>query len=70
MAKGDFAGMASEITDEMIDVLAITGKPDDAVDEIKQRYGGRVDRVYFYNIGTTPLAEQGRQRELISALSS
>ena len=70
MAKGDMAGMASEITDEMVETFAITGKSDDAADEIKRRYAGRADRVYFYNIGATPLAYDGRQRELIAALSS
>ncbi len=70
MSNGDMAGMADEITDEMVETFAITGKPDDAVDEIKRRYGGRADRVYFYNIFATPLADEGRQRELITALSS
>jgi hypothetical protein len=70
MAKGDMAGMPAEITDEMVATYAVTGKPDDAADEIKRRYGGRADRVYFYNIGATPLADEGRQRELIAALSS
>jgi len=70
MAKGDMAGMAEEITDEMVDTFAITGKPDDAADEIKRRYGSRADRVYFYNIFATPLREEGAQRELIAALSS
>jgi hypothetical protein len=70
MAKGDLGGMASEITDEMIETFAVTGKPDDVADEVKRRYGSRADRVYFYNIFATPLAEEGRQRELITALSS
>jgi probable F420-dependent oxidoreductase len=70
MAKGDMAGMAAEITDEMVDALAITGKVDDAVDEIKRRYSSRADRIYFYNLFATPLADEARQRELIAALSS
>lgn len=70
MAKGDMAGMPAEITDEMVSTLAITGTPDDAVDEIKRRYAGRVDRIYFYNLFATPLADESRQREFIAALSS
>ena len=70
MSKGDISGMADEITDEMVHTIAVTGKPDDVVDEVKKRYGGRADRVYFYNIFATPLADDGRQRELIAALSS
>lgn len=70
MAKGDMSGMADEITDEMVETLAVTGKVDDAVDEIKRRYTGRADRIYFYDLFATPLADEGRQRELIAALSS
>jgi probable F420-dependent oxidoreductase len=70
MSKGDLAGMADEITDEMVAELAITGKPDVVADEVKRRYGGRADRVYFYNLFATPLANDGAQRELIAALSS
>jgi probable F420-dependent oxidoreductase len=70
MAKGDLAGMASEITDEMVATFAITGKADDLADEVKRRYEGRADRIYFYNLFATPLADVARQRELISSLSS
>ena len=70
MAKGDMASMPDEITDEMVATFAVTGKTDDAVDEIKRRYAGRADRIYFYNLFATPLGDEGRQRELISALSS
>ena len=70
MAKGDLAGMADEITDEMIETFAVTGKADGVVDEIRRRYEGRADRLYFYNLFATPLADEPRQRELINALSS
>ncbi len=69
MSKGDLGGMASEITDEMVATFAVMGKLDDVADEVKRRYGGRADRVYFYNLFATPLADEGRQRELIAALS-
>ena len=48
-AKGDWAGMASEITDEMLEVYAVTGTWDDIGDKIKKRYQGLLDRVAFYN---------------------
>jgi probable F420-dependent oxidoreductase len=70
MAKGDLAGMASEITDEMVATFAVTGSTDDVADEIRRRYEGRADRVYFYNLFATPLSDEDRQRELISSLSS
>jgi hypothetical protein len=69
MAKGDMAGMADEITDEMIDVFAMTGPVDEVADKIKAKYSGRADRIFFYNIGSTALADEGRQRELSAAVS-
>jgi probable F420-dependent oxidoreductase len=69
MAKGDMAGMADEITDEMIETFAMTGPVDDLPAKIEKKYGGRADRIFFYNIGSTALADEGRQRELIAAVS-
>ncbi len=46
--RGDWTAMASEITDEMLDVYAITGRRDDIVDKIKKRYDGYLDRFGFY----------------------
>lgn len=48
-AKGDWTGMASEISDEMLDVYAVTGTWDDIGDKVKKRYEGLLDRVAFYN---------------------
>jgi probable F420-dependent oxidoreductase len=47
-AKGDWAGMASEITDEMLDVYAVSGTFDEIGEKVKQRYEGLLDRVAFY----------------------
>jgi probable F420-dependent oxidoreductase len=47
-AKGDWGGMAKEITDEMLDVYALTGTWDDIADKVKARYDGLLDRVAFY----------------------
>ncbi|HYB91604.1 MAG TPA: TIGR03617 family F420-dependent LLM class oxidoreductase [Candidatus Binataceae bacterium] len=47
-AKGDWGGMASEITDEMLDVFAVTGTYDDIADKVMERYDGLLDRVAFY----------------------
>lgn len=47
-AKGDWAGMAKEITDEMLETYALAGTFDDIGDKIKARYEGLVDRVAFY----------------------
>jgi probable F420-dependent oxidoreductase len=51
-AKGDWAGMASEITDEMLEVYAVAGTYEEIADKVKAKYDGILDRVAFY----TPFA--------------
>lgn len=69
MAKMDFAAMAGEITEEMLDAFAIVADPDDVVDRIRQRYQGIADRVYLYNVFASIYADdEGRLREVIGAL--
>jgi probable F420-dependent oxidoreductase len=47
-AKGDWAGMANEITDEMLDVYSVAGTFDEIGAKIRTRYDGLLDRVAFY----------------------
>jgi probable F420-dependent oxidoreductase len=47
-AKGDWAGMAQEITDEMLDTYAVSGTFDDIGEKVRKRYAGLLDRVAFY----------------------
>jgi probable F420-dependent oxidoreductase len=47
-AKGDWSGMANEITDEMLDVYAVAGTFDEIGAKIEARYDGLLDRVAFY----------------------
>jgi probable F420-dependent oxidoreductase len=47
-AKGDWGGMAKEITDEMLDLYSVTGNYEDIGDKVKKRYEGLLDRVAFY----------------------
>ncbi len=47
-ARGDWAGMAAEITDEMLEVYAVTGRWDEIADKVKTKYDGTLDRVAFY----------------------
>lgn len=47
-AKGDWSGMAAEITDEMLDVYAVTGRFDEIAAKVKAKYEGILDRVAFY----------------------
>ncbi|MGH7907866.1 MAG: TIGR03617 family F420-dependent LLM class oxidoreductase, partial [Candidatus Binataceae bacterium] len=47
-AKGDWTGMANEITDEMLDTYSVCGAFDEIGAKVKQRYKGLLDRVAFY----------------------
>lgn len=47
-AKGDWAGMAGEITDEMLDVYAVSGTYDVIAERVKEKYRNYLDRVAFY----------------------
>ncbi len=46
--EGDWAGMASLITDEMVDAYAVTGSYDDIATRLQERYAGLLDRTSFY----------------------
>ena len=50
-AKGDWSGMASLITEEMLAVYAVEGSFDEIPGLLKKKYGGLIDRLSFY----TPL---------------
>lgn len=65
--RGDWSGMAAEITDEMLDVYAVTGVHDDIVDLLKKRYTGYLDRFGFY----LPFSsnEQARWKEIVKAFN-
>jgi probable F420-dependent oxidoreductase len=47
-AKGDWAGMGREITDEMLEVFAVTAPPDEIAAKVRAKYEGLLDRVAFY----------------------
>jgi len=46
--EGDWAGMASLVTDEMVDAYAVTGSYDTIAARVKSRYEGLLDRTSFY----------------------
>src|SRR5207247_11116549 len=60
-AKGDWAGMASIITDEMLEVYAVEGTYDEVPGLLKKTYGGVVDRLGFY-AAVRPGADDERRR--------
>ena len=46
--KGNWGGIADLITDEMLEVYAVTGNSDNIAEKIVERYNGVYDRVMFY----------------------
>jgi probable F420-dependent oxidoreductase len=52
---GDFAGMVKAVPDEMVDAIAIAGRPEDVRDQLKQ-WDGLADHVLLYSpsIGLSP----------------
>ncbi|MGE0821680.1 MAG: TIGR03617 family F420-dependent LLM class oxidoreductase [Candidatus Binatia bacterium] len=47
-AAGDWAGMAREVTDEMLDEFCISGPIDEIGKKLRARYDGLLDRVSLY----------------------
>jgi len=69
MARGDIEGMGKQITDEMLDVLAIVAPQDEVAGRIRARYAGRVDRLYLYTLGLSPFgADEGAMRAFMESL--
>ena len=52
---GDFAAMVKAVPDEMVDAIAIAGRPEDVRDQLKQ-WDGLADHVLLYSpsIGLSP----------------
>ncbi len=48
MRKGDIAGMAEVITDDMLEHFAVVAPWDEMADRLKDRYGGTAARVVMY----------------------
>jgi probable F420-dependent oxidoreductase len=67
-AQGDWGGMASEITDEMLDVFAITARWTDVAAKVKARYTGILDRVALY-LPFRPDADVDRWRHIVRAFA-
>ena len=67
-AKGDWGGMAREITDEMLDQYAITCRWDEVADRVKARYDGILDRVALY-LPFRPGADTERWGRIVRAFA-
>ena len=65
-AKGDWTGMADQITDEMLEVYAVEGTWDEIPGLLRKKYEGLIDRLAFY-VSVRPGAEDDRWRGLVEA---
>lgn len=67
-AQGDWQGMARAVTDEMLEVYAVTGAPDDIPAILRERYDGLLDRIAFY-FPYRPGEHEARWRALVRAFN-
>jgi hypothetical protein len=68
-AKGDWTGMAAEITDDMLEVYAVTAPHGDLADRLKKKYEGVLDRLALYS-PFVPGQQDGFWRELARAIGA
>ena len=63
--KLDFAAMSAAVSDELLDAIAVTGRPDEAREQLRQ-WEGLTDQVLLYppTVGTRP----ERVRENLAAI--
>lgn len=66
-AKGDWASMAEEITDEMLEELAVVGTYDEIAKKLAARYKGVLDRVVV-GLGSPERQDSGRSQEFIQEI--
>jgi hypothetical protein len=64
--QGDWEGMATLITDEMLDAFAIVGRPDEIPEKLRSRYTGLLDRLAVYET-LRPEGDLTAQRALLAA---
>src|SRR5204862_5878128 len=65
-AKGDWGGMASLITDEMLDVYAVQGSFEEVPALLRKKYDGVIDRLSFYS-ALRPGADDAEWRRVVAA---
>jgi len=68
-AQGDWHSMAKAITDEMLDVYAVTGAPDEIPAILHARYDGLLDRIACY-FPYQPGEHEARWRQFVQAFNA
>jgi len=66
---GDWEGMARLITDEMLDVIVVSGTYENIGAKLRERYAGLLDRVALYQPYETSV-DESRQAVLVRAFKS
>jgi probable F420-dependent oxidoreductase len=66
-ARGDWQGMASLVTDEMLAVYAIEGTYDEVPELVRRKYAGLIDRVSFYALPTLERTDPVAWRRFMDA---
>jgi probable F420-dependent oxidoreductase len=59
--RGEWTAMGDEITDEMLEVYAVTGTYDEIAEKVKKKYDGYLERVAFYFPFTAGSTERWRR---------
>ncbi len=67
-AAGDWSGMADLITDDMLEVYAVTGRPDEIGPKLREKYNGILNRINLY-LPFHPGSDLAFWRELKAALA-
>ena len=65
--RGEWAEMAELVTDEMLDVFAVSGEYDEIAEKFIKRYGGLLDEVNFA-VHTSSPPEEAQIRKIIKQL--
>ena len=55
--RADLAGMATLVSEEMVDTLAVRGTPEECAGELRRRFGDVAERVCVYFPGSDPGAD-------------
>jgi alkanesulfonate monooxygenase SsuD/methylene tetrahydromethanopterin reductase-like flavin-dependent oxidoreductase (luciferase family) len=69
--KMDFKAMSEAVPDELVDAIAIAGRPDDVRDQLKQ-WDGIADHVLFYppTVGVAPARAVENMTAIIETFGS
>ena len=62
--RGEWDAMGTRITDEILEQFAIVARPDEVPGQLRQRYGGSIDRV----LATFGFSDDAQRRKALAEL--